>query len=369
MGCSASRPVNLVQISIGNFAHNRLEICNECGRNVNGICTSVAAKHGEAKAVIETGVIRREVSCPLGRWESILQSCPACGRRDVIVDSHAGVCKRCIQKHRIEGGRGKSSAALSRAIAQSVDSIEKPTIRPFSGEPTRHLHYFIYPRYEEQTAYHLDQVRRSLDTFNGKRVVCVVTDRHTVEKKFETEIQELFTDVRYEQNNPIRRELVGFVNSLKLLQTRDWDHVICFAHAKGQQRHTHDNDVIRLWVDTMYETCVRNWDQVRQAFDDGYPVTGVFKSVGAFRSTRYKWHYSGSFWWARAARLFANPFWNETCRSWWGSESYVGRHWKPTQGHCLFGDGTGNGSLYKAETWKRLELELEQWRESKTIVA
>lgn len=368
MGCSSSEP-KLVQLTVSDFSIQRQAICDKCEFNSSGVCTSVAAKYGSSKAVIENGVRRKDVACPKGKWGFIKETCPACERVSQVLNASLGICKWCVYKYSDNGVLKPTIPRSVRLAIRQDDRNHRVINRPFSGEPVRHLHYFLYPRFEEQTAYHLDQIRRSIDVFNGKRVICVATDRHTFHEKFDSEIRELFTDVRHVPNNPIRRELAGFVDSLRLLETRDFDHAICFAHGKGQQRHTHDNEIIKKWSDVMYETCVRNWDQVREAFDEGYPISGVFKSVGAFRSTRYRWHYSGSFWWARAAKLFSNPFWQQTCRSWWGSESYVGRHWKSTQGHCLFGDGTGNASLYKAEAWKRLEIELEQWRESQATKA
>ena len=236
--------------------------------------------------------------------------------------------------------------------------------RPFTGQVTKHLHYFMYPRYEDSTSYHLTQLRRSVGAFNGKRVICIATDANTVEKQFRSEIEELFTDVIYAVNNPRLRELVGFVDSLKKLASQDPNHVICFAHAKGQQAHTHNTEVIRIWNDVAYETCVRNWEGVKAAMEKGHPITGVFKSIGAFRTTAYKWHYSGACWWGRSAAIFENPQWQKTCNTWWGSESYVGRHWWSEEAHCLFGDNTGGGSLYDPRTWVRLEKELEEWRKA-----
>ena len=50
------------------------------------------------------------------------------------------------------------------------------------------------------------------------------------------------------------------------------------------------------------------------------------------------------------------------CDKWWASESYVGRHFASNEGYCLFGDNTVGGSMYKDETWNKVDLMLEDWR-------
>ncbi|NDI04233.1 MAG: hypothetical protein EBY77_08835 [Rhodobacteraceae bacterium] len=99
----------------------------------------------------------------------------------------------------------------------------------------------------------------------------------------------------------------------------------------------------------MYETCLRNWIEVEDAMTQGYPVAGAFKSTAAFQTAQYKWHYSGSFWWARSQKLFENRLWQEMCNRWWGFESYVGRHFTRQEGYCLFRPLYRGEALYAKE--------------------
>ena len=95
--------------------------------------------------------------------------------------------------------------------------------------------------------------------------------------------------------------------------------------------------------------------------EKGYPVVGSFKSTEQFKNTLHCWHYSGSFWWARSYRLFSRN-WKRVCTKWWGSESYVGRHFTKEEGACLFGELLSGESLYETTTWSRISPALEDWR-------
>ena len=131
-------------------------------------------------------------------------------------------------------------------------------------------------------------------------------------------------------------------------------------HESYRQFHTKSSTIIRQWTDAMYETCVKNWEQVKIKMEEGYPAVGSFKSVGQFRNTSFAWHYSGSFWWARSYRLNQRR-WRGVCKRWWASESYVGRHFTREEGACVFGEITGS-SLYDHKTWESVNSELEKWR-------
>lgn len=336
----------------------RLKVCECCPRNVEGICRTVAAKHGKQKAVISDGVRRFSVSCPKGKWLAIKVVCPSCDRY-ALVDERTGVCEWCKIKQ--EMGRNNRVYYLNDNRDHSIVPM------PFEKDPIKHLHYFLYPKYEKSVEYHIGQLERSMSVFNGEKICCVAIDSNTKQEKYEKKLNELFTEVYYVQNNPSLREKAGFVSSLEKLRSKDPEEMICFAHGKGQQIHTKSAPVIRKWSDAMYDTCFRNVEKVTEAMEQGYPIAGSFKSIGAFRTTRYKWHYSGSFWWGRSRKIFENKNWKNMCDQWWSTESYVGRHFTREEGYCLFGNDVGN--LYEAHTWNRIEPSLEQWRKSQNVLS
>ena len=279
--------------------------------------------------------------------------CVKCSRSSVCDDwSHQ--CKWCDLKDKT--GRRHRVSYEPRNIERSLVK------RPFNREPTRNLHYFIYPRFKKSTDYHIDRLTKLKPIFNGKTVCCVAVDSTTLHEQYKSQLEELFDLVYIIENDPKRRESAGFIPSLENLYTKDSNEMICFAHAKGQQVHTYESLNIKKWNDAMYETVVANWKEASEAMANGYPLAGSFKSIGNFATTPYRWHYSGSFWWGRSSFIFSNRSWKVMCDKWWASESYVGRHFASNEGYCLFGDNTVGGSMYKDETWNKVDLMLEDWR-------
>lgn len=338
-------------------AASRMKICENCEWIKYDVCRIVAAKHGKSKANVKDGISRLSTSCPDGRWGPVTRECVGC-TRSIVVDDNTGLCTWCTQKKKI--GR-------EFRLDYSPRKIESVSANTFKHESIRDLYFFLYPRYQESTEYHLNKLRQSMElgVFNGTKVCCVATDGDTLQDKYRPELDVLFDKVFYVENNPKLRESAGFVRGLKELATYNNERMICIAHGKGQQSHTNQDETIRKWTDTMYETVVENWKAAEDALAEGYPLAGSFKSIGNFATTPHKWHYSGTFYWARSKTLFENKAWQNMCSQWWAAESYVGRHFASFEGFCLFGDNTGGGSLYHPATWVKLSKELKEWRKSK----
>jgi hypothetical protein len=345
------------------FADARLLKCKGCQfadwETDGGICLPTAEKHGIGKASIEDGIVRPELACPKNEWAAVQATCPRCTRPRQMLSAKHRVCQWCVIKYKLDDSQNRKHFVASKK--KNVGRVADP----FAGEPIVNLHYFIYPRYEDSTRYHLEQIRKYRHLINGRAVVCVATDANTVHKAVENELESLFDVVYYRANDPKRRELVGFIETLQYFERVTRDEVIVFAHAKGQQDWTHGANIIRDWCDAMYETTLGNLDAIKDALASGYALAGPFKNIGMFKSTAYRWHYSGTFFAARAHRIFSLRDWRTTCRHFWGSESWVGRHFHADEAACLFSDNTPNGALYKPEHWAaRVTQELADWRAS-----
>ena len=352
------------------FVDRRLSICKDCEHNHRGVCRETQALHPNKEALIDAGVLLQDAWCPIGKWNAVSKrlvvegqrpQCPWCTR---FFDGRTAVCKWCVGKMQME--RRNANRGLNRQSKFEPYDIRAHIVKPlpFTDTVQRDLHFFWYPRYADSTEYHIEQLERSIDLFNGHKICCVVVDDNTLHEKYLDKMQSLFDEVHIKPNNSKRRELVGFIPMLERLKSTDPNRVVCFAHGKGAQHHTHQSGIVREWTDAMYETCVRNWQGVEQGFTEGYPVAGSFKSIGNFRTTMFRWHYSGAFWWARSSQLFGNRNWKSTCGRWWGAESYVGRHFHHDEGYCLFGDGCAGGAQYHESTWLRLRPELIAWRKA-----
>jgi len=358
MACSAKRISHLIPPlaeKIKAAAAARSIVCNNCIWNDDGICKVVAAKHGKENADIADGVKRLSLHCPTDRWQAVSVVCPKCGR-STVVSERTGVCKWCDMKQTT--GREHRVHYQPRKIPDGLSAM------PFKGVPLRHLYFFLYPRYVSPTLYHLDWLDLCSESFNGKRICCVAIDEstHHGNDAIIARLDSYFDQVIYIQNDPSKREAAGFVQGLQMLASTNNDEMVCFAHGKGQQSHTAESQIVRQWTAAMYETVVMNWMNAAHAMVDGFPLSGSFKSVGNFATTAHRWHYSGSFFWARSKALYGNEAWKQLCNQWFAAESYVGRHFASGEGHCLFGDHIAGGSMYQPATWKRLLPELEQWR-------
>jgi len=353
-GCSTADSVS--------FTDSRREKCKACNfatwETPSGICLPIAEKHGIDKADIEHGITRASLKCPKGEWDQVAVQCPKCKRAaPQVFPESIGMCKWCQIKYKNQNSPAIAFPVAKKKVVTHVDD-------PFSDEPIYNLHYFLYPRYADSVRYHLDQLHRYATILNGRRVVCVATDNHTIHESIRDELTSLFDVVYYVPNDPKRREGVGFIDTLAHFADSGKDDVIFFAHGKGQQAWTHESNIIRDWCDAMYETTLGNSDAVRDSLAAGYSVTGPFRNFSMFRSTRYHWHYSGTFFAARAHRVFSLRDWRATCRHFWASESWVGRHFHVDESDCLFSDHTSAGALYKREYWDtRVRQELKRFRE------
>ena len=336
---------------IDDLAAARKTTCDSCEMNDNGACRMIYVKHGRSKAVIDHGVRRLSSRCPQGKWLEKKITCQKCGRFE-RVNEEKDMCNFCWEK----------AAPLKRDRQRGREGNRVIVENPFQEDPVKHLHYFLYPRYEQSTDYHLTQLEKSLDVFNGKKVCTVAFDADTLQDHFKKRLEEIFTELIYVPNDSNNREKVGFVAGLRKMAIKRENHVICFAHGKGQQQHTFESGTVRKWCDAMYDTCLRNWSEVEDAMNQGFPVAGAFKSNKAFQTTQYKWHYSGAFWWARSQKLFENRLWKEMCNRWWGFESYVGRHFTRQEGYCLFRPLYAGESLYDVPVWDRVSKDLDVWR-------
>lgn len=310
------------------YIDDRRRLCGICPGNDNGICQPLKDAHNDWDCNIEVGTEILSAHCPKFHWLAMRLTCPSCKAR--LWD---------------DGGVHRCECGWTGTPPQPMLML-KP--RPFVDEPIKHLHFFIWPRDPATVAYHLQQIRASIHIFNGRTRIVVATDRRTCEADFMGDIKDLFDEVIELPNDPKKGELVGFMPMMDRAVTDNPDHCICYAHGKGMRERLLTSEPVRNWTDALYEKTVRNWDGVQAAFEAGYPLAGSFKVRDHFGTT-YGWHYSGAFYWMRAAALFAHPQWREINQDYYGTESYFGKLFLPVEGFCLYADH--QGGTY-AGTWQ-----------------
>ena len=154
-----------------------------CINNTNGFCIKERDKETGKHSLIDDLVANKDNRCPEKVWDkvnfqehSIKRTCNHCGR---IHKYFADICKVCVQdlerkRRNLQRGIGSKKGlirfkAYDENLSDDIDYSIKED--PFTGTPIKHLHYFIYPRYEESTVHHLNQLESCINQFNGKLFV------------------------------------------------------------------------------------------------------------------------------------------------------------------------------------------------------
>jgi hypothetical protein len=145
-------------------------------------------------------------------------------------------------------------------------------------------------------------------------------------------------------NSRRKREGIAFKDQLDYVMTDDPNTIIFYGQAKGVQYAGDPKSHIHLWVRAMYKHTYENYDKAQEALNT-HAFAGSFKKYGQFNTPRnHRWHYSGSFYWFRAADLW-NRQWSYVDAAFFAVESWPGLHCKVEEGACLFMDDVGD--LYK----------------------
>lgn len=223
----------------------------------------------------------------------------------------------------------------------------------------RHLLMHVYPLAEGGVwQWNLDQLAARWGRFNGRKVFAVVTGpgldppAAVADYLAGCDGWELFEV----PNQPGLREVATFEQLLERVETDDPREALFYCHTKGATHAHRPGDTGGDWMRIMYAACLDDWDSVRDALTK-CPVVGCFRRAGPFfQGTRSRWHYSGSFLWARSRDVFARR-WRHIDRVWWGVEAWSGLHFTLEESACLV--GADCGTLYQAHEMAR---QREAWR-------
>lgn len=254
----------------------------------------------------------------------------------------------------------------------------------------RHLLYHVYPVAGNGAwRWNVGQLCRRLGLFDGRAVVAVVTDRgprrpdpggpHGPKgRRADLSRCDSFDDVRRAfgphaervefldlDNDPGLREVRSLVPLLERVADAGPDDAVLYAQAKGTT-YPVEAQTIRRWAEVMYEVYLDYWPAVAAQLA-GRPVTGAFKKLGAGwlpHQSKSDWHYSGSWFWVRAADLFARD-WRRADRFWSGIESWPSQQFLAAEAGCLFHEGqVPRMNLYASDYWRAaVEPALARWKQ------
>lgn len=220
---------------------------------------------------------------------------------------------------------------------------------PFTDTPRLTLLFHVWPNGQAWRR-HIEKLQPVLHRFDRK-ILGIAHDGNTCTPE---EVQEAFGDgwEHIRVQNRHLREVETYQHMLPMLNAGLNEVTFC-GHAKGAQDHTAKSEAITWWTDAMYETVMYATDEVLRVMESGPMIVGSFRRHGTFLKTRYRYHFSGTFYAFRNAIALKHGV-PALKRKWWGTESWPGDHFPIEWSHCLFGDRVGD--MYKPENQPREEL-------------
>lgn len=251
-----------------------------------------------------------------------------------------------------------------------------PAVLPYTEPSVRNLMMYIYPIAQHEVwRWNIEQIRKRINVFNGKRVISVMTDHatHTVE-----EVQAAFCGERIDawvvgQNDPTRWEMQGLPRMMDYVHSCDQNEITFYCHAKGVQgpEHIsgptfHEQPRVK-WATAMYGACLDDMPFVEKQLET-HTFAGAFKRRMIHGNPPYRssWHFAGTFYWFRNARLFSQPHWYHFDHQWYGAETYPGQIVGWGQAAGLFCDHPP--VLYLQQAWTgQVDKMWEDWKQKHEI--
>lgn len=282
----------------------------------------------------------------------IIHSCEGCNQFTPRQSRRAGTSKlnkkapnMAVIKSRLKDGR----------TAPVVEAIK-----------TRNLMMHIWPvKGFGAWQWNCDQLLKRASLFNGKRIVSIVTSKEADPQEAVKEYLKDFTDdFIVMPNDPGLREVITWLPMLEKLQSLDPTEMTFTCHAKGVRHNIRPDNVgstVYHWAKIMYESCLDYWPLAESQLLRN-AMTGSFRRFGEFTTPgNNRWHYSGTFYWFRHKDVFENR-WRKVDQKFFGTESWPGHLFQPSETGCLFHDMTSD--LYDARYMHHTVLPAwEAWKQ------
>lgn len=219
----------------------------------------------------------------------------------------------------------------------------------------RNLLFHCYPIRGSIWPWHVDQLLRYKEVWNGRRIVTVVTDGSTepadqVVKAFAPFDAEIFVT----KNQSYLAEVYHFTEMLSLLESKNADEATFYAHAKGV---THTGRLIQAlqgWIKLLYSLNLSRVELVEKRLQK-YPAVGCCRIRLPHAGSH--WCYAGTYFWLRHDALFSRN-WKDVWQERAGVEGYPGRHFKYEESYSFNPEEIPASSLYNG--WIT-DAVVEQW--------
>jgi len=221
---------------------------------------------------------------------------------------------------------------------------------PFDPITVRNLIYHVYPlRKNNEWIRNLQQLRRRLHLFNGKRVVAVATAPNLDHPDFVAAVLGKNVEYLICPNDPRLREVQTFLPLLQAVRSTTNHEATFYAHTKGcSQHHDLNRDTllaIRYWRNRMYHELLDHYPTIFCALAD-YAAAGCFKINVSQQTpplmtsptglTSGDWHFAGTYFWFRHDRIFRDPHWSEIGDDPFAAEMWLGKLLDPPEAKSVY---------------------------------
>lgn len=216
-----------------------------------------------------------------------------------------------------------------------------------------------------------DHLIARLATFTGKKVCGIVTASSRCKRPLDP------PEAVREYLEPYGFECFEVPNDYRLREVATWDglwgrlefgleDLVFYCHSKGATKPWNPGVTCHTWGRVMYTWLLDYLPQMEELLTQ-FPVVGLFPKLGRhFANSRSQWHYSGSFYWVRAAEVLRRKGAAKIDRTWFGVESWPGSVFLPDEMGCPHDPRlTAEIDLYQMDTWRnRLLPMFRQWLET-----
>lgn len=206
------------------------------------------------------------------------------------------------------------------------------------SDAIRHVSMHVWPtKHHDVWRWNLQQLAARWSLFNGRKILAVAYDARS---HFPDEVIAESARLGMTWDKVIARR-----NTTKIGEVKTWvlrmeelhpdtageNEVVFACHGKGVR---HDPGVVMPWTTVMYESCLDNWELVREHLEH-YVMTGAFQQV-----RNVQWEYTGSFYWFRLAEI-GRRNWRYIEQHYGGTETWPATQCRQEEASCLFGDNAG----------------------------
>ena len=237
---------------------------------------------------------------------------------------------------------------------------------PFGGPPVRNLLYHIWPVQGSMWRFNVEELKRRIDLFNGKRIVAIVHDARAENPERVMECLEGQGCEFIVAENAAGGESQTFPRMLERVRSPNPDEITFYAHGKGVKYEPRVPPPVRRWTEVLYQTALDDWPRIWRQLQE-FALAGPFKRLGRYKTHREmgEWHYCGTFFWVRHARVFTRDC-SRVPEFYGGVEAWPGIHFRTEEAGSLFLDpplDPRSRIPYEDRFWRAVgEPALKAWR-------